>query len=330
MNLALRLHHIKYDSSSRADSFIASIRDTVKNMSTFHRTSEMKDVNRGTWSLLPQETKDQIYKTLLRLRGGRYIIIDPEGWLRHQLPMGAFHQLTLGYDRPLYAGLLVASKEISEGIQMVLYKESVFNAYLCRDPDRNVSLPDPQLFARIQKIQFFLDVSLFFYRSNPVSQDLSLDPGGLERYYRQWFAAFGGSEPHRDFCRIKITNIKLESFQQTPVYRQFLSAFKTYTSFRNVIVELGEAPDPQLVQGFPFQPDEASLWEGNDPPEEPEFAGVDFEALKTAIAIELTPYLGNCHYYDRGYIRCLEFRPRPRPGERIEPGSPPYIDSWQP
>lgn len=95
------------------------------------------------------------------------------------------------------------------------------------------------------------------------------------------------------------------------------------------MVEFGEAPDHQIVQTFPLQPDEASLWEGNDPPEEPKFAGEEFEALKEVVATELESYLGHCLYYDRGYVRCLEFRPRPHTGEKIEPGSLPYIGAWQ-
>ena len=169
-----------------------------------HNIREIENVHLGTLSAIPQEIRDEIYTEVLR--GGRYLIIDPEGWLRHELPLGYFQFHKLGYHRPLYAGLLVASKKISEEVQEILYKDSVFNAYLCRDPDRNVSSPGPQEFARIQKMQFFLDVSLFAYRTNSITQDSSLDPGGLETYYRKWFATFGGSDPHRDFCRIKITN----------------------------------------------------------------------------------------------------------------------------
>lgn len=108
---------------------------------------------------LPQEIRDEIYTEVLR--GGKYLSFDPEGWLRFQLPLGPFQYCDLGYQRPAYAGLLISSKKISQEMRKTLYKVCVFSAYLCKDPECNVPPPTQQEFARIQRIELFLDVSLF-------------------------------------------------------------------------------------------------------------------------------------------------------------------------
>ena len=259
-----------------------------------------------------------IYKDVLR--GVSYIIADPEGWLRS--PLGSFHYRELGYHPPTYVGLLLASKSISSEMQDILYKESVFRAYLCRHPDKFVQPPRPQEFARLQKIEIILDVSLYSYTANPINEDLTKDPGHLERHYRKWLEAFGGAGAHRDFCRIKIKNIELESFPRTPVYRQLLSVFKTFTGFRTVIFELEERLNVQPFQISYLQ--EARIRAANGPLKEPEDTGEVFETLKKTIAVKLQPSLGHCVYYDRGHVSCVEFRPRT--DEPIEEGWAPYVD----
>lgn len=267
---------------------------------------------------IPQEIRDMIYRDVLR--GASYIVADPEGWLR--LPLGPFHYRELGYHPPTYVGLLLASKSISSEMQDILYKESIFRAYLCRSPTQLVQPPRPQEFARLQKIEIVLDVSLYSFAANPINEDLTKDPGHLERHYRKWFEAFGGAGVHRDFCRIKIKNIELESFPRTPVSRQLLSVLKAFTGFRIVIFELEERLDVHPFQIQYFQ--EERMQAANGPIKEPEWAGDVFETLKKTIAVELQPSLGYCVYYDRGHVSCVEFRPRT--DEPIEEGCAPYVD----
>ncbi|CAD6568601.1 MAG: hypothetical protein ASARMPRED_001874 [Alectoria sarmentosa] len=272
----------------------------------------------NTLSRIPQEVRDLIYTEVVK--GGKYIVADPEGWLRS--PLGSFHYHELGYHPPTYIGLLLVSKSVSSEMQEILYKEGVFRAYLCRHPDQVVQPPRPQEFARLQKIEIILDVSLYSYTANPINQDLTKDPGHVERHYRKWFEAFGGAGARRDFCRIKIKNIELESFARTLVYRQLLSVFKTLTGFRIVIFELEERLYVEPFQIQYLQP--ARIRAANGPLKEPEWAGDILETLKNTIAVELQPSLGHCVYYDRGHVSCVELRPRT--DEPIEHGCAPYVD----
>ena len=54
-------------------------------------------------------------------------------------------------------------------------------------------------------------------------------------------------------------------------------------------------------------------------------AGDGMEALKCHLMLALAPSLGYCHYYDRGDIRCLEFRPRDEENP-IRSAQAPYIE----
>ena len=175
--------------------------------------------------------------------------------------------------------------------------------------------PRAQQYARIQKIEIHMDLAILARTTNP-----SNNPGQLEVYYREWFDAIGNSGAHRDFCRIRITNIVLGSFHATPVYRQLLRA-SIYTGFRTVIVELGGSLVSQSYQ--PHLSQRAYRIAGDSPPRAPSFAGQIFEELKVSIARSLEAHLGPCVYYDRDEIRCLEFRPRT--DEPIAPGCAPFV-----
>ena len=61
----------------------------------------------------------------------------------------------------------------------------------------------------VQKTENILDVFMHSYTMNPINEDPIQDPGHLEEHYRKWFETLGDSGAHRDFCRIKITNIML-------------------------------------------------------------------------------------------------------------------------
>lgn len=257
----------------------------------------------------PRELRDQVYADVLG--GKKSMVVDAEDWtLERHIP----HRF-LEFRPPAYAGLLLASKTISAEFQEILYKNSVFRAYLCKNPYRLVPPPRPEEFARIQKIEIILDVSIQHSRGNPVTDTATHDIREVEGYYREWFLAFGGSGAHRDFCRIRITSIVMRSFHCTPVYRQLLQTCTTFTGFRTVIVELEERPNIGVQR--------THVQAGNEPLQEPLFAGVCCEATKATIALKLRPFLGQCIYYDRGDVRCLEFRPRT--DEPIQPGCEPYV-----
>ncbi|KAF6223244.1 hypothetical protein HO133_000086 [Letharia lupina] len=271
----------------------------------------------NSWSKVPREIRDQIYINMVQ--GKKYVLVDAEG--SPDKPLSAFYYRELDYSPPAYAGLLRASKTISNELQEVLYKECVFRAYLSKHRYRLVTPPEPREFARIQKMEIVLDNAI--YLANPITLP-GTDVRGFDSYYGEWFEALGGSGADHEFCRIRIINIAPETFYLTPVCRQLLYALKSFTGFGTVIVELGDLPDSQAIQ-LPASHG-ANPQVKDEPPEEPMYAGARFEALKRTIKIELEPYLGNCIYYDRGLLRCVEFRPRT--DDPIPPGCAPYIEAW--
>lgn len=274
----------------------------------------------AVWSKLPQEIRDQIQSEVLR--GSKYVIVNAE---KAFSGVRAPFNYRLPDNRPPeYIGLLLASREISNQMQEVLYKSCVFRAYLCRHVCSAVSFPSPQDFSRVQKVEIVLDISKHMEEWLPWYPD-SRHIRGLERLqllYHYWFEAFGGSDVHRDFCRARIINIPPSRFHHTVVYSQFLHTFKTFTGYRTVIVELGALSDAAERSHDRFSQEEY-LQESNGPPEKPAFAGRVVEALKKTIETELAPSLGHCVYYDRGLLSCMEFRPRTN--VPIQPGSAPYV-----
>ena len=267
--------------------------------------------------MLPAEVRIIIYTNLLR--GGKYIIADPEADFRYS--SSGFRYLKTGYRPPPYAGLLLASKSISEELQEVLYKTCVFGAYLCKHSDRVLRSPCPKVFARLQKVELFLDLEAY----RKLLNGLMIDP---ERFYHEWLEVFSGFENHREYCRVTISNIgfsnwpyQTNSLIHTVLYQKFLQACKKFVGFQTVILELGRRPSSH----FNMWSRESYYEAATGPVQHPKHAGEAFEALKSRLEKELKPFLGSCIYYDRGHFRCLEFRPRDTVNA-IPPGQKPFIE----
>ena len=267
--------------------------------------------------MLPAEVRIIIYTNLLQ--GGKYIIADPEADFRYSSSESC-HPKT-GYRPPAYAGLLLASKLISEELQEVLYKTCVFRAYLCGHSDRVLRSPCPKVFARLQKVELFLDIEAYW----KIPYGHMIDS---ERYYREWFEVFSGFENHRKYCRVTISNIGFSDwfYQEnglihTVLYQQFLQACKKFIGFQTVILELGRRPPFHFI----MRSQDSYYQAATGPVQHPKHAGEAFEALKSRLDKELQPFLGSCIYYDRGNFRCLEFRPRDTVNV-IPPGQKPFIE----
>ncbi len=248
------------------------------------------------------------------VHGLEFNFIDPKATFRDCV--GMFAHCMSEHRHPPYAGLLLASKVLSAEIQEVLYKEGVFWAYLNEHEVCRFSPPSPDIFARFQKVNLYLDVSIpsrapTFSGSprymRPALEE-SLPFSCLPNHYRQWLNLFGGSKNHRKLCRITISNISptTDNLNHTRDFQQFLEACKTFVGFEVVILELGREYN-RIATG---------------PIRDPDYAGEGFEALKKRLHTELEPFLGHCIYYDRDVSCCLEFRPRT--DAPIEPGCAPY------
>ena len=114
-------------------------------------------MSRGSFSKLALEIRDHIWSGVLQ--GGKHLIADPKAYLR--CPAEAFRYVGSNYCPPAYAGILVASKAISQEVQETLYKKCVFRAYLCNHIDRLMDASRSEVFSRLQKVELSLDVNLY-------------------------------------------------------------------------------------------------------------------------------------------------------------------------
>ena len=261
------------------------------------------------WSKFPPELRNQIYSEVLK--EDKFIITNAEDVFRYRSSGPYHHQ----YRAPGYAGLNVASKQISLELQSFLYSKRVFRAHLCKFSDNNLPVPPPAL-GQIQKLEIFLDQT-----RTPRASTLNWVKQG--NYYRSWYEALVGSGDQRSMCRIAISNIIMETFVTSngeiihvPAVTELLAAREQLIGYKMVILELGEAPDdPRQGRDRSQDPEYQSA---TGPIREAEYSGASFEDLKELFATALEPVLGPCCYYDRGNFCCLEFRP----GDEVNPIEP--------
>ncbi len=105
---------------------------------------------------------------------------------------------------------------------------------------RGLPPPSPDIFARFQKVNLYLDVSIPSRAPTFSGSPRYMRPalGGIPpfsyspEHYRQWLNLFGRSKNHRKLCRITISNIShtTDNLNQTRDLQQFLEACKTFVS----------------------------------------------------------------------------------------------------
>ena len=257
------------------------------------------------WSQFPPEIRNMIYSEVLKEE--KFIITDAEVVFRERT-----RQFTnrIICRRPEYAGLLVASKQISLELQSFLYSHRIFRAHLCKFTDNSLPVPPPAL-ARIENLEIFLDQT-----RSPRATTLHWPK--QEQYYRTWYNALAGVDYQREQCRIVISNIITKTFLtpnfeiiHIPSVTELLAAREKLIGFKTVIVELGKAP--LHLWGDHSQLPEYQSAQGST--QAAMYSGPAFEGLKALFASTLETVLGPCVYYDRGNFCCLEFRP----GDEVDP-----------
>ena len=257
------------------------------------------------WSEFPAEIRNMIYSEVLEEKS--FTITKAEDVFRERLRLYT-HRIICR--RPAYAGLIVASKQISSELTAFLYSNRIFRAHLCKSTDNNLPTPPPAL-AQIEKLEILLD-------QTRTPRATTLHWHKQERYYRSWYEALAGADCQRLMCRIVISNIIMETFLtpdfkivRIPSVTELLAAREKLVRYKTVVVELGEAPTglPGDQSQLPeYQSATGSIWKAAD-------SGPAFERLKALFASTLETVLGPYIYYDRGNFCCLEFRP----GDEVNP-----------
>ena len=253
----------------------------------------------------PPEIRNMIYSEVLKEE--KFIITHAEDVFRERLRQYTSRIICPG---PGYAGLMVASKQISSELQGFLYSNRIFRAHLCKFSDNNLPTPPPAL-GWIENLEILLD-------QDRSPRATTLHWPKQERYHRSWYNALAGVDYQRTMCRIVISNIIMETFV-TPNFEivhvssvtELLAAREKFIGFKTVILELGKAPIH--LPGVHSQRPEYQSAIGKI--EEATYSGPAFEGLKALFASTLEPVLGPCVYYDRGNFCCLEFRP----GDEVDP-----------
>ncbi|KAM0797659.1 hypothetical protein BDR22DRAFT_892089 [Usnea florida] len=258
----------------------------------------------GWWELAP-EIRNMIYSEVVKEE--KFIITKAEDVYRERTRQ---YTNRIICRRPDYAGLIVACKQVSIELQAFLYSNRIFRAHLCRFTDNNLPAPPPAL-GQIEILEIFLDQT-----RSPRATTLHWPK--QERYYRTWYEALAGAIYQRKLCRIVISNIIMETFLtpdfqiiHVPSVTELLAAREKFIGFKQVVLELGEAPthlQGDHSQSPGYQSAIGSIRDAT-------YSGLAFEGLKALFASTLEAVLGPCIYYDRGNFRCLEFRP----GDEVNP-----------
>ena len=267
------------------------------------------------WSKFPAEIRNQIYSEVVK--EDKFIITNAEDVFRERTRQ---YTNRIICRRPGYAGLIVASKQISRELQSFLYSNRIFRAHLCKFTDNNLPVPPPAL-GRIENLEIFLDQT-----RSPRATTLHWPK--QERYYRTWYEALAGADYQRTLCRIVVSNIIMKTFLtqsfeivHVPSVTELLAAREKLVGYKTVVVELGEAPT-----GLPGDHSQLPEYQSAlGPVCEATYSGHALEGLKALFASALETVLGPCIYYDRGNFCCLEFRPEDEVNP-IERNQAPFYD----
>lgn len=259
----------------------------------------MNDMIGKAGLILPQEMVNHIIKDVLQ--DSRYNLAKPDA--NNRFWPSRFVDPISPQCPPAYAGLLVASKAVSEEVQRLLYKDGVFRAYLNRSFGSLGPVLRRSAYDRMQKVELVLELN---------NSRFNIIRTWPENYYRDWFDVFGSSRVIREHCHIKVTYFVSEQYGRPRPYpwtrnndmdsafcQRFIEGCSSFVGFKVVVLELeknsGRAP-----------------------------AGHEFEEFKEHLENVLQPTLGSCIRYNRENIHFMEFHPR-QTVEAISPNQSPSV-----